>query len=168
METFHIINQIPKNLIPVRTGFIETYLGWAASWNLGRRKSPSKPSNALSAAERRQKLAATHRGLYEIPTFVSRIFYPILLPTHCPPSAHPSHPDPEYISPSHSTQVFLGIIYSLNSRCRVVQALDLIDTSLFFLPKDDCTKLVSWLLNRWLLIVLSDKFLLLLFFRICI
>ena len=26
METFHIINQIPKNLIPVKTGLIETYL----------------------------------------------------------------------------------------------------------------------------------------------
>ena len=33
------------------TGVIETYLGWAASWNSGRWKSPS---NALSAAERRQ------------------------------------------------------------------------------------------------------------------
>ena len=90
------------------------------------------------------------------------------LPKVLPFAAHPSHPDPEYISPSHSTQVFLGVIYSLNSRCRVVPALDLIDTLLFFLPKDDCTKLVSWLLNRWLLIVLGDKFLLILFFRICI
>ena len=89
--------------------------------------------------------------------------YPLL-----PFAAHPSHSDPEYISPSHSTQVFLGVIYSLNSRCRVVPALDLIDTLLFFLPKDDCTKLVSWLLNCWLVIVLSDKFLLILFFRICI
>ena len=26
METFHIINQIPKNLVPVKTGLIETYL----------------------------------------------------------------------------------------------------------------------------------------------
>ena len=161
METFHIINQIPKNLILVKTRFIETYLGWAASWNLGRWKSPSKPSNVLSAAKRRQKVAAKHRGIYEIPTFVSRIFLEQY-------AAHSSHPDPEYNSPSHLTQVFLGVIYSLNSRCRVVPALDLIDTLLFFLPKDDCTKLVSWLLNRWLLFVLSDKFLLILFFRICI
>ena len=51
------------------TGLIETYLGWAASWNSGRSKSPSKPSNALSTAERRQNLAAKHHGIYEIPPF---------------------------------------------------------------------------------------------------
>ena len=49
------------------TGNIETYFGRVASWNLGRWKSPSKPSNALSAGERRQKLAAKHHGIYEIP-----------------------------------------------------------------------------------------------------
>ena len=51
------------------TGVIETYLGWAASWNSGRWKSPLKPSiaNALSTAERTQKFAAKHHGIYEIP-----------------------------------------------------------------------------------------------------
>ena len=52
------------------TGLIETYLGWAASWNSGRWKSPSKPSNALSTVERRHKLAAKHHGIYKIPHFV--------------------------------------------------------------------------------------------------
>ena len=51
------------------TGLIKTYLGWAASWNSGRWKSPSKPSNALSTAERRHKFAAKHHGIYEIPPF---------------------------------------------------------------------------------------------------
>ena len=54
------------------TGLIETYLGWAASWNSGRWKSPSKPSNALSTVRRRQKLAAKHHGIYEIPRFSLR------------------------------------------------------------------------------------------------
>ena len=54
------------------TGLIETYLGWAASWNSDRCKSPSTLSNAFSTAERRQKSAATHHGIYEIPTFPSR------------------------------------------------------------------------------------------------
>ena len=32
-------------------------------------KPPSKPSNALSTAKRRQKLAAKHHGIYEISPF---------------------------------------------------------------------------------------------------
>ena len=53
------------------TGIIETYLWWAASWNSGRWKPPSKPSNALSTAERRPQFAAKHHGIYEIPPFQS-------------------------------------------------------------------------------------------------
>ena len=63
LETFYIINQ---------TGLIETYLGWAASWNSGRWKSPSKHLNVPSTAERRQKIAAKHHGIYEISTFARR------------------------------------------------------------------------------------------------
>ena len=54
------------------TGLIETYLGWAASWNSGRWKSPSKHLNVPSTAERRQKIAAKHHGIYEISTFARR------------------------------------------------------------------------------------------------
>ena len=165
METFHIINQIPKNLIPVNWNF--PWMGCILKF----RSLKISLETFERSLRRGEKTEISREASSDIWNSLLCVFKVMLGFKNFLPNCYccePIPPDPEYISPSHSTQVFLGVIYSLYSRCRVVPALDLIDTLLFFLPKDDCTKLVSWLLNCWLLIVLSDKFLLILFFRICI
>ena len=68
MEKFYIINQIPKINRAHRN------LPWMSCILKFRYlKISLEPPNALSAAERRQKLAAKHHGIYEIPPFILAI-----------------------------------------------------------------------------------------------
>ena len=65
METFNIFNQIQK------INKAHWNLPWMSCILKGPWKSPSKRSNALSAAETRQKLAPKHYGIYGIPFFIA-------------------------------------------------------------------------------------------------